>query len=148
MPSQPLDKRTPKPRSWKKARREIVGPGGAVFYVPVWIGDKESPYASHMIEHPRPPPVDKKALAASLAANTGEAGSPHAEYAGSDGVSVEGGAAKKRKRAPGEPKRKPGPPKKAKAGTPIAPIAAPGMASATPAPVMADAAALQTPPLA
>jgi hypothetical protein len=91
-----------------------------------------------MIEHPRPPPVDKKALAASVVA--GEVGSPMPEgsYAGSDGTPGDGAAApaKRRKRLPGEPKRKPGPPKKVKAPVEgIAPVSVP----VAPAPSVIDA---------
>ena len=36
--SLPLDKKAPRPRSWIKAKREIVGPNGVVFSLPVWVG--------------------------------------------------------------------------------------------------------------
>ena len=40
--AQPLDKNTPRPRSWKKAKREILGTGGVPFLVTVYVGGKSS----------------------------------------------------------------------------------------------------------
>ena len=80
------------------------------------------------------------------AANAGDTGSPLPEgsYAGSDAGADGTGAAKKRKRQPGEPKRKPGPPKKAKApavgAVPIAPV------PLAPAPSVADTGLAQQQP--
>lgn len=90
--------------------------------------DNDSPFADHLAANPRPPPVEKRSLGASLLGHDGT-GSPMPEgmYAASEGAS-EGNAAvgtitpsllappkpKRRKREPGEPRRKPGPPKKIK----------------------------------
>lgn len=35
---QPLDKNTPPTRSWKKVKREIIGPSGIPFTVSIWQG--------------------------------------------------------------------------------------------------------------
>ena len=90
--------------------------------------DNDSPFADHLAANPRPPPVEKRSLGASLHGHEGT-GSPMPEriYATTEGMN-EGNAAigsitpsllappkpKRRKREPGEPRRKPGPPKKIK----------------------------------
>lgn len=113
--------------------------------------DNESSYADYMAEHPRPPPVDKKA--ANLLATGIEAGSPAPEgsYPPSDGTPADPmsesgatpgqigapagrGSGRGRGRGSGRgtgARRKPGPPKKNKALPPpiVGPIseAAPAM---------------------
>lgn len=46
LPAQTLEKRTPKVRSWKKIKREVVGVSGIPFWLWTYAGDDHSDYAS------------------------------------------------------------------------------------------------------
>jgi hypothetical protein len=113
------------------------------------LTDNESKYADYMVEHPRPPPIDKKAITAATAIGGDGSPAPEGSYPPSEGgtpadLPSEGGAAaghtgtptgrgRGRGRGgrggggPAAPRRKPGPPKKNKAIPP--PIA--GLAGST-----------------
>ncbi|KAH9450505.1 hypothetical protein H4Q26_015307 [Puccinia striiformis f. sp. tritici PST-130] len=45
LPAQILEKRTPRVRSWKKVRRQIVGVSGIPFWIWTYAGDQHSEYA-------------------------------------------------------------------------------------------------------
>ncbi|KAA1099006.1 hypothetical protein PGTUg99_016140 [Puccinia graminis f. sp. tritici] len=45
LPAQVLEKRTPRVRSWKKIRREVVGISGIPFWIWTYAGDEHSDYA-------------------------------------------------------------------------------------------------------
>ncbi|CAH7666088.1 expressed protein [Phakopsora pachyrhizi] len=44
LPAQVLEKRTPKVRSWKKQRREVIGVSGIPFWIWTYVGDEHSDY--------------------------------------------------------------------------------------------------------
>lgn len=45
LPAQPLEKRTPRVRSWKKVRREVIGISGIPFWIWTYAGEEHSDYA-------------------------------------------------------------------------------------------------------
>jgi len=60
-PAQSLEKRTPQPRSWRQAQREVRGIAGGRWFVRSWVGEKESEYAAWKASGNAPAPVQHPA---------------------------------------------------------------------------------------